>query len=113
MSLKKSVLSVVTAATVAAGSLTSLASTASAGEWHGHGGNHGGNHHAYAQRYNPWQGGNHHAYRGYNNYDGDYGYRRHRNHEGRNLAIGAFATILGIAIASQAARAHNYDGDND
>ena len=112
MSLKKSILSVVTAATVAAGSLTSLASTASAGEWHGHGGNHGGNH-AYAQRVNPWQGGNHHAYRGYNNYDGDYGYRRHRNHEGRNLAIGAFATILGIAIASQAAQAHTYDRDND
>ena len=45
-----------------------------------------------------WRGreyGNPYAYRGY---------RRNRDHTGRNVAIGAFATILGIAIASEVNR---------
>ena len=38
-------------------------------------------------------------------YDG----RRHYDHRGRNIALGAFATILGLAIASEAARDRGYD----
>ncbi len=113
MSLKKSVLSVVTAATLAAGTLTSVSSSASAHGWQHR--DHG-QRYEYAPRVNHWDGGEHRGYRnqGYRNYDYDGGREyHHRNHEGRNLAIGAFATILGIAIASQAAHAHTYDGDND
>ncbi|MGL4397115.1 MAG: hypothetical protein ACRCS9_11295 [Hyphomicrobium sp.] len=45
----------------------------------------------------------------------DHGGRRHRDHTARNVAIGAFATILGIAIASEAARANDRGdyGDED
>jgi hypothetical protein len=45
-------------------------------------------------------------------FDGRNSYRHrwhgHR-HEGRNLAIGAFAAILGLAIAAEANRDHRYD----
>jgi len=62
----------------------------------------------------PWRpgqlkGGNRQAW-GYNN-----GYHGHHNsHRGRNVAIGAFAAVLGLAIAAEAARAHDdayYDDD--
>ena len=106
----KSIISSVAVSAIAAGSLIPLSSAASAGEWnhrgHGqrfeshafdnHGGNRGWNQH---RQYNAWHGSN--------DYDGNYGYRRHRNNNGRALAIGAFATILGIAIAAEASRGHN------
>ncbi|MFN0218801.1 MAG: hypothetical protein ACKVP4_08325 [Hyphomicrobium sp.] len=36
-----------------------------------------------------------------------------RDHRGRELAIGAFAAIVGLAIAAEASRAHRYDGYHD
>lgn len=40
-----------------------------------------------------------------------YGYRHHRKDKhGRNIAIGAFATILGLAIAAEASRDRGYRG---
>ena len=105
----KSIISSVAVSAIAAGSLIPLSSAASAGEWNhrGHGqrfeshafDNHGGNRGWGGHRqYNAWHGDNE-----------DYGYRRHRNNNGA-LAIGAFAAILGIAIAAEANRGHhNYD----
>jgi opacity protein-like surface antigen len=124
MSLKKLITSAAVSA-IAAGSLVPLSTVASANEWNHHGGrghasngaprfernfdndrgrvNRWGEHREHRQ-YNAWRGNN----------DDDGGYRRHRNHNGRNLAIGAFAAILGLAIAAEASRGHQYDdGDND
>lgn len=100
----RTVMTPVLASLIAAGSLLPMASAASARDFDRHGGGKG----QYSQ-YKPagkygnvnrgWRGHNHrndYAYGGYN--------RRHRDHTGRNLAIGAFATILGVAIASEVAR---------
>lgn len=101
MSLKKLV-HAVAISTIAAGSLVPLASAANAGGGHRHGG--------YSQKYYSGKGDRHWNGR----HDGwRYGHN-HRRHRGRNLALGAFATILGIAIAAEAARAHDdryYDYD--
>jgi hypothetical protein len=111
MSLKKAITSAAVSA-IAAGSLVPLSSAASASEWNhrsrgiapraenhidhdGDRSNRWGEH----RQYNAWRGSD----------DDEGGYRRHRNHDGRNLAIGAFAAILGVAIAAEASRAHNYD----
>lgn len=58
--------------------------------------------------------------RGYDRYDDrrQYGYgqppRRHRDRTGRNLAIGAFAAIVGLAIAAEANRPRrHYDRYGD
>lgn len=104
----RTVMTPVLASLIAAGSLLPMASAASARDFDRHGGGkpqysqfkpqgkHGGGDHR-------WRGrdyGNHYAYGGH---------RRHRDHTGRNLAIGAFATILGIAIASEINRdRHGY-----
>jgi hypothetical protein len=117
MSLKKIISSAVVSA-IAAGSLLPLSTAASGGEWtngrgHGYtsgqriqnnlgGGRHEGRANQHRQ-YNAWQGN-----RGY---DRDYGHRR--NHNGRNIAIGAFAAILGLAIAAEASRGHHNGYDND
>lgn len=119
MSLKQIISSAVVSA-VAAGSLLPLSTAASAGEWEHNGRGHGytsgqriqnnlGGHHEgrwnQHRQYNAWRGN-----------DGDEGgYSRHRNHNGRNIAIGAFAAILGLAIAAEASRGHHYDNgyDND
>ena len=96
MSLKK-IISPVLVAALAVGSLVPLSSAASAHEWrHREGGN--------SVRIRQY------SYNQHNN-DGDYG--EHRSHHGRNVAIGAFAAIVGLAIASQAARAHHDDDDDD
>lgn len=107
MSIKTAIASALVALT-AAGSLLPMASAANARDFD-RGGNGGysdfksGGKHGHVNR--GWRGhdrGNDYAYR-------DYGYRRHRDHTGRNLAIGAFATILGIAIASEVNRdRHGY-----
>lgn len=99
MSLKKLVHAVVISA-FAAGSLAPLSSAANAGEWHNRGARQGHAKH--------WNGG-------YNAWNNDYAYRRHRDHRGRNIAIGAFATVLGLALAAEASRVHNdyYDESSD
>jgi hypothetical protein len=114
MSLKQVVSSIAVSA-IAAGSLIPLSSAASANEWNHHGRGHaprfernfdnGGGH------TNRW--GEHRQYNAWNHNDGDEGgYRRHRNHNGRNIAIGAFAAILGLAIAAEASRGHGHSYDN-
>lgn len=99
MSIKTAITSALVALT-AAGSLLPMASAASARDFdRGGRGQYSdyrsGGKYGYANR--GWRGhnrGNDYAYGGYGN-------RRNRDHTGRNLAIGAFATILGIAIASE------------
>ena len=106
MSLKKLIHAVAISA-VAAGSLAPLSSAANAGEWRKHGKfagqNYSGN---YGKR---WNGGRH------NGWNNAYAHRRHRDHTGRNIAIGAFATILGLALAAEASKVHRdyYDSDYD
>ena len=103
MSLKKLVHAVAISA-IAAGSTLPLASAANAGSGHRHGG--------YSQKYD-WGKSNRHWNGRHNGWKHGHNHRRHR---GRHLALGAFATILGIAIAAEAARAHNdryYDYDYD
>ena len=119
MTLKKLITSAAVSA-IAAGSLVPLSTAASAYEWDHHGGTsgqriqnslEGGDRHD--GRINRW--GEHRQYNAWRGNDEDNGgYRHHRNHNGRNLAIGAFAAIIGLAIASEASRGHHYDnGDND
>lgn len=102
MSIKTTITSALVAV-MAAGSLLPMASAASARDFDRHGGGKG--HYGkqfnapgkYNQAHRGWRGrGNHYAYGGYRH--------RHRDHSGRNLAIGAAAAILGIAIASEVAR---------
>ncbi len=99
MPFKKIVHAVVISA-FAAGSLAPLSSAANAGEWHNRGVRSG---HA-----KQWNGSN-------NAWNNNYAYRRHRDHTGRNIAIGAFATVLGLALAAEASKVHRdyYDSDYD
>ena len=108
------------AASVAAGSLIPLASTANARDWnHGQGGYRDGPRIERFERrdygrVNRW-GEPRRDYRSHGGWnDADTGYRHHkRDHTGRNVAIGIFAAMLGLAIASEASRANTYDdGDN-
>lgn len=102
MSIKPAITSALVALT-AAGSLLPMASAANARDFDRSG-------------YSDFKSGGKHGnfnrgWRGHNRdfAYGGYGYRRHRDHTGRNLAIGAFATILGIAIASEVNRdRHGY-----
>jgi len=92
MSMKFLVNSVAVAA-LSLASVVSVTDTASARDGYRdqrtfNGRTHGGN----------W--GNQHAWRG-----GDY--RRHRDHTGRNIAVGAFAAILGLALAAESQRVHD------
>jgi hypothetical protein len=118
MTLKKLITSAAVSA-IAAGSLVPLSSAANAAEWNhrGHGprverhverGYHGGGHSnrwGEQRQHNAWRGGDH----------DEGGYRRHRDRTGRYLAIGAFATILGLALASQQNHVQHqyYDDNND
>lgn len=105
----KTIMTPVLAALIATGSVLPMASAANARDFDRHGGGKG----QYSQvkpmgKHGPgdrgWgkrgHGGNPYAYGGYRH--------RHRDHTGRNVAIGAFATILGIAIASEVARDRDY-----
>ncbi len=105
MSLSKVVTAALMSASVAAGSFLPLASAANAADWNGNRG-HGIEHR---------QIGGERAYRhGGNRAYQDYGYRRHRNNTGRDLAIGVFATALGLALAAEASRVHDdYYGGRD
>ena len=102
MSLKKVITSGLVAAT-AFGSLLPLASAANARDYGRHGGHGRGHFEA------PRHGGHH--YNGYNRWDG---HRRHNDHTGRNLAIGAFAAVLGLALAAESQRVgRDYYDDRD
>ena len=96
MSLKK-IISPVLAAALAVGGLVPLSSAASAHEWrHREGGN--------SVRIRQYS---------YSQHDDDGDYGEHRSHHGRNVAIGAFAAIVGLAIAAEASRANHDDDDDD
>jgi Ni/Co efflux regulator RcnB len=121
MTLKKLITSAAVSA-IAAGSLVPLSSAASANEWNHHGGRghaprferNFDNGHRETNRWGENRG--HRQYNAWSHNDGDEGgYRRHRDHTGRYLAIGAFATILGLALASQQNRVQHqyYDDSND
>lgn len=117
MTLKKLITSAAVSA-IAAGSLVPLSTAASAHEWNHYGRTSGQRIHnslagndRHEGRFNRW--GEHRQYNSWRGNDDDDGYRRHRNHNGRNLAIGAFAAILGLAIAAEAGRGHHYDNDYD
>lgn len=103
MSLKKILTTTSVVASLAAASIAPLASAANAGEWHGH--RNGG----YAERgYHAGSfGSRDRGYRDYGYRNDDYGYRRHHDNTGRNIALGAFATILGLALAAEASRTHH------
>lgn len=58
--------------------------------------------------------GDHHRFKAWNRHNEWRGNRHHSRRNGRNIAIGAFAAILGLAIAAEASRSHNYRSyDND
>ena len=108
MSIKTIITSAAVSA-IAAGSLVPMSSAASARDWNGHRGHGGGPRVEQFDR----NGGEHvnrwgEARRDYN-YSQYEAPRRHRDHTGRNVAIGVFAAILGLAIASEASRANDYD----
>ena len=112
MSIKKTMVSGLAAVSIAAASLLPLSTAASAHGWQGQ----HGNHNAYSQRINPWNGGHRNAaaYE-YRHDGGDYGYHRHRNNVGGAVAVGIFATVLGLALAAESNRVqhHYYDDSND
>ena len=117
MTLKK-IISPVLAVAIAVGSLAPLSSAANAREWNQRGARagHGTPHvERYSPRVNRWGDARsnrwNNAGHGYNNYNG--GYRKHRDHTGRNIAIGAFAAILGLAIAAETAKVQHDYYDND
>jgi hypothetical protein len=103
MSLKK-IISPVLMAAIAAGSLVPMSTAANAGDWrHRSYGNS-----VHVRQYSGAPHSNRWAHR-----DNRGDYSGHRNHHGRNLAIGAFAAILGLAIAAQASQAQDYDYDDE
>ena len=114
MSLKK-IISPVLALAIAAGSLMPLSSAANARDWNHRGARSG---HAapraynHGPRVNRWGDVRHNRWNNAgNNYNG--GHRRHRDHTGRNIALGAFAAILGLAIAAETAKVQHDYYDND
>lgn len=120
MTLKK-IIAPVLAVAIAAGSLVPLSSAANARDWNYRGARagHGTSHvEHYSPRVNRWgdvrQNRWNNAGHDYNNDNGGYrGYRRHRDHTGRNVAIGVFAAILGLAIAAETSKVQHDYYDND
>ncbi len=120
MTLKK-IISPVLALAIAVGSLAPLSSAANAREWNQRGARAG---HGspqvqhYSPRVNRWGDVRQNRWNnavGHHENGGDYGggYRRHRDHTGRNVAIGVFAAILGLAIAAETAKVQHDYYDND
>lgn len=109
MTVHKSITSAVLALSVAAGSLVPLSSAANADGWRHHDGNR-----VYAGGVNRWgevrRSPDAYEYR-------TEGYRHHHHDNiGGAVAVGVFATILGLALASESNRVqHQYydNGDND
>ena len=99
---------------IAAGSLIPLSTAASARDWN----RHNGGYSPQAEHFN--RDGDERINR-WGEARRDYGWRNadvteyseaphhHRDNTGRNVALGLFAAILGLAIASEASHAHNYD----
>ncbi|MEQ1715519.1 MAG: hypothetical protein ABL907_05980 [Hyphomicrobium sp.] len=104
----KTLVNAVAVASVGLATLIPLASAASARDGHRHGGPRI-EHYDSSPRVNRWgdvRGG----WRGGDNH----GYRRHRDHTGRNVAIGAFAAVLGLALAAESQRVQEeYYDDRD
>ena len=113
MSMAKTLVSAVTAASVVVGSLASLSSAAGAHEYrHNNYGNTYGNSSYGPPRVNRWGDFDRHPSNYEYRQDGDevrqYG---HRDHTGRNVALGVFATVLGLSIAAESSRVdHDYYG---
>jgi hypothetical protein len=117
MTLKK-IISPVLAVAIAVGSLAPLSSAANAGDWNHRGARagHGTSHvEHYSPRVNRWGDVRHNRWNnaGHNYNHDNGGYRRHRDHTGRNIALGAFAAILGLAIAAETAKVQHDYYDND
>lgn len=93
----KSIVNVVALSAIASASLVPLASTAEARD----GRRPGGHFERHGSVKPGWDGPRRHAW------GHDYGYRGHHSNRGRNVALGAFAAVLGIAIAAEAVRAHD------
>lgn len=117
MTLKK-IISPVLAVAIAAGSLVPLSSAANAREWNHRGARAGyGSQHVeqYSPRINRWgdvrENRWNNASHNFNHDNG--GYRKHRDHTSRNIANGAFAAILGLAIAAETAKVQHDYYDND
>lgn len=117
MSFKKFI-SPVLAIAIATGSLVPLSSAANARDWHNRGAR-GANVTPHVEHYSPrvnrWGDVRHNGWNSaahdYNHDNG--GYRRHRDHTGRNVAIGVFAAILGLAIAAETSKVQHDYYDND
>ena len=119
MTLKK-IISPVLAVAIAVGSLVPLSSAANARDWHNRGAR-SGHDTSHVERYSPrvnrWGDVRHNQWNnaghdyGYNHDNG--GYRKHRDHTGRNVAIGVFAAILGLAIAAETSKVQRDYYDND
>lgn len=114
----KNIISPVLALAIAVGSLVPLSTAANAREWNQRGARagHGSPQvERYSPRVNRWgdvrQNRWNNAGNGYDHDNG--GYRRHRDHTGRNVAIGVFAAILGLAIAAETSKVQHDYYDND
>ena len=101
MSLKK-IISTVAVSLVALGSLVSAASARDYGR---NGPGTGGGYRPHIERHaGPQRFGSHYGHAP----------RRHRDHTGRNIAIGAFAAVLGLALAAESQRVgRDYYEDRD
>ena len=99
MTFSKSIASAVLSVTIAAAALAPLSSAASARDW---------------DRGGPDRGGPAVHDRDFDGHRGERGEWRHEgrwhrhNHGDRDLAIGAFATVLGLAIAAEATRDYRH-----
>lgn len=92
MSLK-AVMTSASVSLVAAGSLVPISNAAGARDWRGDRDGHG-----------PRIEGYYDEGRDFGRWDG----RRHRDHTGRKSAIAAFASIIGLALATAANRVHDH-----
>lgn len=111
MSKAKTLVATILAATIAAGSSIPLSATASAHGWN----NRSSGNSEYSPRVNRWgdvdRNPSNYEYRNEGNEGHEY---RHRDHTGRNVALGVFATVLGLAIAAESNRvSHDYYGERD
>lgn len=94
MSLK-SLTNVVAVAALTVATLASGSGAAEARDW---GGRYGGGHVERGE-------GDWHRHAGRGSWAQERGWRdHHRDHTGRAIAIGAFATVLGLALAAESAR---------
>lgn len=121
MSPTKVMTTAILAASVAAGSLIPLSSAANARDWNGHrDGYRDGPHIERVEprehsRLNRWgePRRDYGRHRDWQDRDVAQYHHRKKDRTARNVAIGIFAAMLGLAIASEASRANHYDGYRD